>query len=84
MSTLVWNTSFIAALIPVLIQSHLSYQIIWAFQSAHEDTAQTMPGEKKALEMWIVCVSSKWVQISARQNTTQVSRPVRIIKYIGG
>ena len=35
MSTLVWNTSFIAVLIPVLIQSHLAYQIIWAFQAAN-------------------------------------------------
>ena len=35
MSTLVWNTSFIAVLIPVLIQSHLVYQIIAAFQPAY-------------------------------------------------
>ena len=35
MSTLVWNTSFIAVLIPVLIQSHLVYQIIAAFQAAY-------------------------------------------------
>lgn len=83
MSTLVWNTSFIAGLIPVLIQSHLVYQIIAAFQAAYVGHRLLVECQEKS--SWNVnCL--RFHEMSSKniswQNTTQVSRQMEDNKNI--
>ena len=83
MSTLVWNTSFIVVLIPVLIQSHLVYQIIAAFQAAYVGHRLLVECQEK--NSWNVnCL--RFHEMSSKniswQNTAQVSRQMEDNKNI--